>query len=47
MFQYAAYIIATALYAAGFAEYVAALADNSGQELRRVVGVGWWSSSPR
>ena len=40
VFQYAAYIIATALYAAGFAEYVAALADNSGQELRRVVGVG-------
>jgi amino acid transporter len=40
VFQYAAYIIATALYAAGFAEYVAALAGDSGGMLRRVVGVG-------
>jgi amino acid transporter len=39
VFQYAAYIIATALYAAGFAEYVAALAGNTGESLRRIVGV--------
>ena len=40
VFQYAAYIIATALYAAGFAEYVAALAGNQGGSMRKVVGVG-------
>jgi amino acid transporter len=40
VFQYAAYIIATALYAAGFAEYVAALAGDEGGALRKLVGVG-------
>ena len=40
VFQYAAYIIGTALYAAGFAEYVAALAGNDGATIRRAVGAG-------
>lgn len=40
VFQYLAYIIATALYAAGFAEYFAALLGNDGQLIRKGVAAG-------